>query len=133
VLPLFFRVFRIWLCLPLALLVPFAFVPELRRFDFAAVPTNVWIIIGGSLAESSPCMSLHKRLRRPTRQAAATRSRLPPSSPKFAARKPKPVSKRNASASCRVFTATTQELNDTVEKDPRRSPGVTQRLDRSPQ
>ena len=49
-LPVLFRVFRVWLLLPLALLIPFAFVPELRRFDFAAVPTNIWLIIAGSLA-----------------------------------------------------------------------------------
>ena len=50
VLPLFFRVFRLWLCMLLILLGPFAFVSELRRFDFAAVPTNVWAIMGGALA-----------------------------------------------------------------------------------
>ncbi len=50
VLPLFFRLVPLWLCVPLIVGAAFAFVPELRRFDFQSVPSNVWLILGGSLA-----------------------------------------------------------------------------------
>jgi S-DNA-T family DNA segregation ATPase FtsK/SpoIIIE len=72
VLPVLFRFFRIWLLLPLALLVPFAFVPALRRFDFANVPTNVWLILGGSLAGIIVLYVLAKKLVTPRAKAAAT-------------------------------------------------------------
>ena len=72
VLPVLFRVFRLWLCVLLALLVPFAFVPELRRFDFAAVPTNVWAIIGGALAGVFALHFLTRKLVTAPAQAAAT-------------------------------------------------------------
>jgi DNA segregation ATPase FtsK/SpoIIIE, S-DNA-T family len=71
VLPLFFRVFPIWLCGPLILLVPFGFVPELRRFDFQAVPANVWGIIAASLAGVSVLYFLSKRLVTPAASRAA--------------------------------------------------------------
>ena len=71
VLPVFFRVFRLWLCLPLTLLVPIAFVPELRRLDFPAVPTNVWIIIGATYGGIIALYLLAKKLVAPHARAAA--------------------------------------------------------------
>ncbi len=72
VLPMFFRVFRLWLCVLLALLVPLAFVPELRRFDFAAVPTSVWAIMGGALAGIFALHFLTRQMVATRAQAAAT-------------------------------------------------------------
>lgn len=70
-LTLFFRFFRLWLCLPLILLVPFAFVPELRRFDYAAVSSNVWFLVGASLVAVSSLYFLGRRLAAPHAKAAA--------------------------------------------------------------
>ena len=70
-LPLFFRFFRLWLCLPLILLVPFAFVPELRRFDFQAVPANIWFLVGASLAAVLGLYFLGQRLAAPHAKAAS--------------------------------------------------------------
>jgi S-DNA-T family DNA segregation ATPase FtsK/SpoIIIE len=72
VLPVFFRVFRLWLCVLLALLVPLAFVPELRRFDFAAVPTSAWAIVGGALAGIFALHFLTRQMVASRAQAAAT-------------------------------------------------------------
>ena len=71
VLPLFFRVFRLWLCVLLVLLVPLALVPELRRFDFTAVPTLVWAIMGGTLAGIFALYFLTRQMVAPRAQAAA--------------------------------------------------------------
>ena len=49
ILPALFRFLPIWLLLPVALAIPFAFVPALRSFDFASVPTDVWMKIGGGV------------------------------------------------------------------------------------
>ena len=71
VLPMFFRFLPVWICVPLVLLLPFAFVPEWRRFDFAAVPANVWIIVGAGLAGIIILYFFGKRLATPHAQAAA--------------------------------------------------------------
>jgi S-DNA-T family DNA segregation ATPase FtsK/SpoIIIE len=71
VLPLLFRVFRLWLVLPLVLLMPFLFVPELRRFDFAAVPGSVWAITGGVFVAIIFLYVLGQRLAAPRARAAA--------------------------------------------------------------
>jgi S-DNA-T family DNA segregation ATPase FtsK/SpoIIIE len=71
VLPLLFRVFRLWLVLPLVLLAPFLFVPELRRFDFAAVPGSVWAITGGVFVAVIIFYVLGQRLAAPRARAAA--------------------------------------------------------------
>ncbi|HEX5218490.1 MAG TPA: FtsK/SpoIIIE domain-containing protein [Verrucomicrobiae bacterium] len=49
VLPLIFRLLRLWIGIPLILVAAFLLVPELRRFDFQNVPVNVWAILGGSV------------------------------------------------------------------------------------
>lgn len=43
VLPLFFRFFRLWFCFVLVAVLLLVLTPALRRFDFTAVPTSVWI------------------------------------------------------------------------------------------
>jgi uncharacterized membrane protein len=49
VLPVLFRFLRLWIGIPLIIIAAFLLVPELRRFDFQHVPTNVWAIVGGSV------------------------------------------------------------------------------------
>ena len=71
VLPLIFRFLPIWVWVPLVLAVPFAFVPELRRLDFTAVPGPVWILVGASLAVLFILYFLGRRLATPRAQAAA--------------------------------------------------------------
>ncbi len=71
VLPLFFRFFRIWLCLPLILLAAFLIVPELRKFDFPSVPANVWFMVGGGLAAVVVLHLLGRTLAAPHAKAAA--------------------------------------------------------------
>jgi len=71
VLPLVFRVLPIWLCVPLVLAAPFAFVPELRRFDFQAVPSSVWGLIVASVGGMFIFYFLGKRLAAGPAAAAA--------------------------------------------------------------
>ena len=72
VLPVLFRLLPVWLCAPLLLLLPFAFVPELQRFDFQAVPTNVWGIIAASVIGVFILYFLAQRVAaRPAADAAA--------------------------------------------------------------
>ena len=71
VLPVLFRFCPWWLCCLLILAVPFAFVPELRRFDFAAVATNVWEWIGAALAFASILYFLGRQLAAAPARAAA--------------------------------------------------------------
>ena len=71
VLPVFFRVFRLWLCLLLIAGVPFAFAPEWRRFDFAALPTNLWLLIGATLGGIIALYLLANKLVTPHARGAA--------------------------------------------------------------
>jgi hypothetical protein len=71
VLPMIFRFVPVWVWLLLGALVPFAFVPELRRFDFQAVPAVAWAIVGGSLAAVIGLFLLSQRLAAPRAKAAA--------------------------------------------------------------
>lgn len=112
VLPLLFRFFRIWLLLPLALLVPFAFVPELRRFDFANVPTNVWLILGGSLAGIIVLYVLAKKLVTPRAQAAAMALASAHQLAEVCGQKSEARFKAETQRIQSAFTATTQELNN---------------------
>jgi len=50
ILPLVFRFLPVWLWPLLIAGVAFALVPELRRFDFRAVPVNVWIVAAAVFA-----------------------------------------------------------------------------------
>ena len=70
VLPVLFRV-PVWVWILLALAVPFAFVPALRQFNFAAVPTNVWAIMAGSLVGLIVLFFLSRQLAAPAARAAA--------------------------------------------------------------
>jgi DNA segregation ATPase FtsK/SpoIIIE, S-DNA-T family len=74
VLPVLFRFLPIWLWVLLILGVPFAFVPELRRFDFQAVPHNVWGIMAVCLVGVVILYFLGKRLA--ARPAAAVAKSL---------------------------------------------------------
>lgn len=71
VLPVFFRFFRLWVCIPLILLAAFALVPELRRFDFQAVPVNTWLFAGGAVAAVIVLHLLGKALAAPRARAAS--------------------------------------------------------------
>lgn len=111
VLPLFFRFFRLWLCLPLVLLLPFAFAPELRRFDFAAVSTNVWLIVGGSFLGIIALYFLTRKLVTPPAQAAATALATAQKLAALCAQKAEATFKAETQRIQSVFTDTTQELN----------------------
>src|SRR6266576_3369943 len=50
VLPVLFRFLPIWLCVLLILIGAFLLVPEIRQFNFAAVPNKVWGVLSGCLA-----------------------------------------------------------------------------------
>jgi DNA segregation ATPase FtsK/SpoIIIE, S-DNA-T family len=71
VLPVFFRFFRLWLCVPLLLLGAFALAPELRRFDLPAVPQYVWLRLGASLVGLLVLYFLSRMLVTRRAQAAA--------------------------------------------------------------
>ena len=75
VLPVLFRLLPLWLCVLLVLLVPLALVPALRQFDFQSVPTNVWKIVGLSLASILALYFLGRWLARPSRLRGLARSR----------------------------------------------------------
>lgn len=113
VLPLFFRVFRIWLLIPLAVLAPFAFVPELRRFDFAAVPPNIWLIIGASLAGVIALHFITRKLINTPARAAVTALATAQKLADLCAQKSEASFKAETQRIQSVFTATTQELNST--------------------
>jgi len=72
VLPALFKILPLWLGVLLILGLPFAFVPALRKFDFAAVPPNVWAIVGGSLVGLFVLYFLSRQLVTPAARAAAT-------------------------------------------------------------
>jgi S-DNA-T family DNA segregation ATPase FtsK/SpoIIIE len=112
VLPLLFRFFRIWLLLPLVLLVPFAFVPELRRFDFANVPTNVWLIIGGCLAGIIVLYVLAKKLVTPRAKAAATALASAHQLAEVCGQKSEASFKAETQRIQSAFNTTTQALNN---------------------
>ncbi len=71
VLPLLFRFLPLWLCVVLILGLSFAFVPELRRFDFAAVPLRVWQMVGAALVVVVVLYFLGRKLATPCARAAA--------------------------------------------------------------
>jgi hypothetical protein len=71
VLPVFFRFFRLWLCVPLLLLTAFALVPELRRFDLPAVPVKAWLVLSGGLVTILALYFLSRTLIAPRAKAAA--------------------------------------------------------------
>ncbi|MSU58048.1 MAG: ATP-binding protein [Pedosphaera sp.] len=72
VLPVLFRVLPIWVCVPLALAAGFVFVPELRRFDFAAVTAGGWAMVGGSVLGVLALYFLGGKLAAAAARAAAT-------------------------------------------------------------
>jgi len=111
VLPVLFRIFRIWLLIPLTLLAPFAFVPELRRLDFANVPTNVWLIIGGSLAGIIALYVLAQKLVTPRAKAAAAALASAHKLAEVCGQKSEISFKAETQRIQSVFNATTQELN----------------------
>jgi hypothetical protein len=71
VLPAVFRVLPLWLGVLLVLGLPFAFFPALRKLDFAAVPPNVWAILGGGLAGLVVLYFLGRKLAAPAARAGA--------------------------------------------------------------
>lgn len=71
VLPMVFRLLPLWLCLPLTLLAVFALVPEFRRFDFAAVSPQAWLVLGASEAIVIFLYFLGRRLAAPRATIAA--------------------------------------------------------------
>jgi len=71
VLPAIFKILPLWLGVLLVLGVPFAFVPALRKFDFAAVAPHVWAIVGGSLVGWFVLYFLSHQLAAPAARAAA--------------------------------------------------------------
>ncbi|MGC3958725.1 MAG: FtsK/SpoIIIE domain-containing protein [Verrucomicrobiota bacterium] len=113
VLPVLFRVFRLWLCVLLALLVPFAFVPELRHFDFAAVPTNVWAIIGGALVATFGLHFVTRKLVAAPAQAAATALAAARKLAEVCGQKETAHFEAETNRIRSTYAATTQALNET--------------------
>ncbi len=70
VLPVLFRL-PLWFWIPMVPVLAFAFVPALRRFDFAAVTGSVWAIVAASLVAVVALFFLGKRLASPHARAAA--------------------------------------------------------------
>lgn len=73
VLPLIFKFLPVWLWVILLLGAPFAFVPALRKFDFANAPmATIGGIVAGSLVAVFGLYLLGKRFAAPSAKAAAT-------------------------------------------------------------
>ncbi len=70
VLPVLFRV-PLWVWIPVILGLEVWFLPELRRFDFAAVSAGTWAVVAASVAGVVAFFFLGKRLATPHAQAAA--------------------------------------------------------------
>ena len=111
-LPLFFRFFRIWLCLPLMVAGLFAFVPELRRLDFPAVPANVWCLMGAALVAVGGLYFLGRRLATPPAQALAHALHSARQLAEVCAQKEDASFQAETVRLQAAFTSTTQSLND---------------------
>jgi len=111
VLPVLFRFLPIWLCALLVLVLPFAFVPELQRFDFPAVPPNVWGIIAACLVAVFILYFLGKWLAARPAAAAATALREAHELHDAAARKADAGFARETERIQLAHTNTTQTLN----------------------
>jgi S-DNA-T family DNA segregation ATPase FtsK/SpoIIIE len=111
VLPVLFRVFRLWLVLPLVLLAPLLFVPELRRFDFAAVPGAVWAMMGGGIVAFIILYVLGQRLAAPRARAAANALHTARQMADACAQQAEAQFAAETSRIQTTFTNTTQELN----------------------
>jgi DNA segregation ATPase FtsK/SpoIIIE, S-DNA-T family len=111
VLPVLFRVFRLWLVLPLVLLAPFLFVPELRRFDFAAVPGSVWAMLGGGIVAFIILSVLGQRLAAPRARAAAIALHTARQMADACAQQAEAQLAAETSRIQTTFANTTQELN----------------------
>jgi DNA segregation ATPase FtsK/SpoIIIE, S-DNA-T family len=111
VLPVLFRVFRLWLILPLVLILPVVFVPELRRFDLAAVSGAVWAITGGSFAAIIILYVLGRRLAAPRARAAAIAWHTARQLGDACAQQAEAEFAAATSQIQATFTSTTQELN----------------------
>jgi DNA segregation ATPase FtsK/SpoIIIE, S-DNA-T family len=111
VLPVLFRVFRLWLALPLVLLAPFLFAPELRRFDFAAVSGAVWAMTGGGVVAIIVLHVLGQRLAAPRARAAAVAWRTARQMADACAQQAEAQLAAETSRIQTTFTSTTQELN----------------------
>jgi len=72
VLPPLFRIFRLWICLPLVVFVPFVFIPALRQFDFAAVAPSVWLGMAGGVVGVLVLYFLARMLVAPRAAAASS-------------------------------------------------------------
>jgi len=107
-----FRIFRLWLCLPLILLVPFAFVPELRHFDIQGVPANIWLLVAGSLAAVGGLYFLGQRLTAPHAQAAAAALHSARQLAEACAQKAEASFRTETERIQAVHDRTTQSLND---------------------
>jgi len=112
VLPLFFRFFRIWLCLPLVLLAAFLLVPALRKFDFQSVPTNAWLLTVGALAAVLILHWLGRTLAAPRAHAAAAALSAARQLADHCARKAEASYQAEAAHIRATHANTTQQLND---------------------
>jgi S-DNA-T family DNA segregation ATPase FtsK/SpoIIIE len=111
VLPVLFRVLRLWLVLPLVLLAPFLFVPELRRFDFAAVPGSVWALTGGGILALIILYVLGQRLAAPRARAAAISLHTARQMADACAQQAEAQFAAETNQIQTIFANTTQELN----------------------
>jgi len=112
VLPVCFRFFRLWLCLPLILLAAFALVPELRRFDFPAVPVNVWPFIGGGWVAVIILHLLAKALAAPHARTVAVALHSTHQLADLCAQKAEASFARETERIRSTHASTTQMLND---------------------
>ncbi len=111
-LSLLFRIFRLWVCLPLILLAPFAFVSAARRFDFPAVPTNVWALVGAGLAVVLSLYYFGRRLAAPHAQTAAMALHSARFLAEACAQKAEANFRAESARLQSVHASTTQNLND---------------------
>lgn len=112
VLPLFFRFFRLWLCLPLVLLAAFLLVPGLRKFDFPSVPTNAWLLTGGAVVAVILLHLLGRVLAAPRARVAAAALSAARQLADLCARKAEASYQAEAEHIRATHANTTQRLND---------------------
>lgn len=112
VLPLVFRVFPIWLIIPLLIGAAFLAVPELRRFDFQAVSAKVWLAVGGGLVGIIVLYVLAGKLAQPRARAAATALATANTLAELCAQRSEANFKAETQRIQSTFDATTHELNN---------------------
>jgi hypothetical protein len=117
VLPPFFRVFRWWICLPLAVGLPAVLTPEVRRFDFAGVSLQTWLVMGGGAGGVLALYWLARWLVAPRARAASSALAGAYQLAELGAQKAEAAFQARTDEIQATFAAETQRLNDTWKQD----------------